>query len=184
MVNWNGSARSTTFVSASALQAQIPASDVAVPGSALITVTNPLPGGGLSSSSFGLVEIHQPIASLMLTQPNKYAGTGGDPQLFTADLNGDGKQDLIVLAAGISVLIANGDGTFTKSTSLSLGNPPVGLSFGDFNGDGKEDFAVAIHNRGLALVSLGDGTGKFRTLRGFGSFSMPVQTAAGDFNRD
>ena len=41
VVNWNGTARSTTFVSAGELQAQILASDVALAGSALITATNP-----------------------------------------------------------------------------------------------------------------------------------------------
>src|SRR5439155_3244411 len=43
VVNWNASARSTTFVSAGQLQAQMLASDVAARGSALITVTTPLP---------------------------------------------------------------------------------------------------------------------------------------------
>jgi|SRR5215469_16337469 len=184
VVNWNGSARSTTYVSTGQLQAQIPASDVTTAGSALVTVTNPAPGGGLSSSSFGAIEIHQPVASMMLTQPKKYAGTTGISQLFTADLNGDSKQDLIVLGAGISVLISNGDGTFTRSASISLGNQPTGLSFGDFNGDSKEDFSFTIPNRGLAFVALGDGTGKFQLQRGFGNFQMPAQTVAGDFNRD
>jgi hypothetical protein len=182
VVNWNGSARSTTYVSASELQAQIPASDVTLAGSALITVTNPSPGGGASSSSFGIAEVHQPIASIMLTQPKGYAGTGGS--LFTADLNGDNKQDLVEAGFGFTVLLGNGDGTFTKSSSLSLANIPAGLSFGDFNADGKEDFAVTIYERGVAFVALGDGTGKFHLLPGFGSFSMPVQTASGDFNRD
>ena len=43
VVNWNGAARSTTYLSAAQVQAQIPASDVTAPGSALITVTNPAP---------------------------------------------------------------------------------------------------------------------------------------------
>src|SRR5207253_8947023 len=140
------------------------------------------PGGGISSSSFGTMEIHQPVATMMLTQPQGYAGTGG--VLFTADLNGDNKQDLIQVGSGLTVLIGKGDGTFTKSASLRLFNQPEGLSFGDFNGDGKMDLALAMYDRGLAFVALGDGTGKFDLLPGFGSFSMPVQTASGDFNRD
>lgn len=184
VVNWNGSGRSTTFISGSQLRAQILASDVALAGSSLITVTNPPPGGGLSSSSFGIVEIHQPVASMMLTQPKKYMGPLGLSQLYTADLNGDSKQDLVVLDAGVSVLIANGDGTFTKFPPLALSNSPYGLSFGDFNGDGKEDFAFTIPNRGLAFVALGDGTGKFKTSRGFGNLGDPSETVAGDFNRD
>jgi len=181
-VNWNGSARSTTFVSAGQLQAQILASDVAAQGSALITVTNPPPGGGLSRSSLGMVEIHQPIASIMLTQPKGYAGHSG--VLYTADLNGDNKQDLIELGFGITVLIGAGDGTFTKSASLPAFENPVGLSFGDFNDDKKIDFALAMNYGGLIFVALGDGTGKFHVLPGLGGFNRPVQTVAGDFNRD
>ncbi len=185
VVNWNGSGRSTTFISGSQLRAQILASDVALAGSSLITVTNPLPGGGLSSSSFGLLEIHQPIASIMLAQPKGYAGHSG--VLYTADLNGDNKQDMVQLGGGvggITVLLGAGDGTFTKSASLPAQNNAVGLSFGDFNGDGKTDFALAMNYNGVIFVALGDGTGKFHFLPNFGSFTRPVQTVAGDFNRD
>lgn len=184
VVNWNGAARNTTFVSAAQVQAQILASDVAVPGSSLITVTNPSPGGGLSSSSFAVVEVHQPVTTMMLTQSHTYPGSKGGFRLFTTDFTGDSKQDLIQLGEGFTVLVGNGDGIFTRSASLPLQTQPEGISFGDFNGDGKEDFALAIYDRGLAFVALGDGTGKFHTLRGFGSFSKPLQTATGDFNRD
>jgi hypothetical protein len=185
VVNWNSAPRSTTYISAGELQAQILASDVAVAGSSLITVTNPPPGGGLSSSSFGMMEIHQPISSIMVTQPKGYAGYGG--VLYTADLNGDSKQDMVQLGGGVggvTVLLGAGDGSFTKSASLPAQNNAVGLSFGDFNGDGKMDFAFAMNYKGLIFVALGDGTGKFHFLPAFGSFTRPVQTVAGDFNRD
>jgi hypothetical protein len=48
-VHWNGAALPTTYVSATQLSAQVPASDVASIGSANITVVNPGPGGGTSS---------------------------------------------------------------------------------------------------------------------------------------
>jgi len=182
VVNWNSAARSTTFVSAGEVQAQILTSDVAAQGSALITVTNPSPGGGLSSSSFGMVLVHQPIASIMLTQPKGYAGHAG--VLYTADLNGDNKQDMVQLGFGVTVLLGVGDGTFTKSASLPAPNNPVGLTFGDFNGDGKIDFAIAMNYNGFLFVALGDGTGRFHFLPKFGTFTRPVQTVAGDFNRD
>jgi len=50
VVRWNGANRTTTFVSATTLRAAIPASDVAAPGSAAVTVFNPAPGGGTSAS--------------------------------------------------------------------------------------------------------------------------------------
>jgi Protein of unknown function (DUF4038)/Putative collagen-binding domain of a collagenase/IPT/TIG domain len=48
VVNFNGKAEATTFVSAKTISAAIPASDVAVAGSINVTVTNPTPGGGTS----------------------------------------------------------------------------------------------------------------------------------------
>ncbi|PYT99901.1 MAG: hypothetical protein DMG34_20070, partial [Acidobacteria bacterium] len=49
-VNFNGSARTTTFVSATQLTAAIPATDLATAGTFNITVTNPAPGGGTSNA--------------------------------------------------------------------------------------------------------------------------------------
>lgn len=49
VVQWAGSGRSTSFVSATELVAFIPASDVAIAGTPQITVTSPAPGGGTSS---------------------------------------------------------------------------------------------------------------------------------------
>lgn len=50
VVHWNGSSRATTFVSATKLQAAIPASDVASSSSPMITVVHPAPGGGTSAA--------------------------------------------------------------------------------------------------------------------------------------
>jgi hypothetical protein len=47
-VQWNGTTRSTSFVSGTELQAQIGAPDIAAVGSATVTVVNPSPGGGTS----------------------------------------------------------------------------------------------------------------------------------------
>ncbi len=41
-----------------------------------------------------------------------------------------------------------------------------------------------MNYKGLIFVALGDGAGKFHFLPGFGSFTRPVQTVSGDFNRD
>ena len=49
-VRWSGVERPTTFVSATQLTAQIPASDIATAGSAQVSVVNPAPGGGASQA--------------------------------------------------------------------------------------------------------------------------------------
>jgi len=52
VVNWNGGVRTTTFVSAAQLTATIFASDIAMAGTASVTVRNPSPGGGISNVMF------------------------------------------------------------------------------------------------------------------------------------
>jgi hypothetical protein len=49
-VLWEGSFRATAFISASQLVALIPAADIAASGTANVSVTNPAPGGGTSST--------------------------------------------------------------------------------------------------------------------------------------
>jgi subtilisin len=49
VVQWNGSNRATTFVSATQLQASIAAADIASLGTAQVAVQTPPPGGGTSS---------------------------------------------------------------------------------------------------------------------------------------
>ena len=89
-------------------------------------------------------------------------------QMAAADLNGDGKLDLIVpLTSGqnVAVLLGNGDGTFQAEADVAL---PVAYPFGatvaDFNGDGKADLAVSVglwQSSGIA-VALGNGDGTFQ----------------------
>ena len=49
VVRWNGADRTTTFISATQLRVAIPATDLAVEGTATIVVLNPTPAGGLSN---------------------------------------------------------------------------------------------------------------------------------------
>jgi hypothetical protein len=56
VVRWNGANRPTTYVSATELQADIAAADIATAGTALVTVFTPTPGGGTSTAlSFAIV---------------------------------------------------------------------------------------------------------------------------------
>jgi hypothetical protein len=78
-----------------------------------------------------------------------------------ADINGDGKVDIITgnypppdggsfgQTASISILLGNGNGTFaaaqTYANRLPEGSGPSSLVVADFNGDGKPDIATSIH---------------------------------------
>ncbi|MGA7402339.1 MAG: IPT/TIG domain-containing protein [Candidatus Sulfotelmatobacter sp.] len=61
-VNWNGAAKTTTYVSASQLTATIAAEDIATPATVPITVTNPaIAGMGAYGSGGTLAETSAPM---------------------------------------------------------------------------------------------------------------------------
>jgi hypothetical protein len=51
-VTWNGQARTTQYVSAQELRAEIQATDIALPGAVQVGVQNPQPGGGVATLEF------------------------------------------------------------------------------------------------------------------------------------
>jgi hypothetical protein len=113
VVNWNRSVRSTAFISARELKAQILASDIAKPAAGYITVTNPPPGGGVSNSSYGLVEVHTPTATIVAKKPHAYFKGNGAFVLKLADFNNDGILDFAAEhGREILAMLGNGDGTF------------------------------------------------------------------------
>src|SRR5262249_46595199 len=75
---------------------------------------------------------------------------GKSSYLAAADLNGDGKPDLGVINPQTStgggntmtVLLGNGDGTFTLSKTYATRVGPGSVTVADFNHDGKPDLAV------------------------------------------
>jgi hypothetical protein len=82
-----------------------------------------------------------------------------------ADLNGDGKVDLVVANANsdtVGVLLGNGNGTFQSSATYQAGGPPESIAIADVNQDGKPDL-VAANGSGAVSVLLGNGNGTFQT---------------------
>ena len=55
---------------------------------------------------------------------------------------------------------------------------------GDFNGDGKQDLAVANINPHFVSVLLGNGAGSYGAPTTFSTGNTPVSLAVGDFNGD
>ena len=107
-----------------------------------------------------------------------------------ADVNNDGKSDIIATEddGSLCVFLGNGDGTFQAPLMLSVGNNLVALGVGDFNGDGKLDVAVADSaSAGVIDILLGNGDGTFvlRTSNTvFYGAPPPLPIAVGDLNHD
>jgi len=119
----------------------------------------------------------------------------------TADVNSDGKLDLIVanqcldascVSGGIGVLLNNGNGTFHRAQSYASGGmTAVSVAVGDFNQDRKVDLAVAnqcqsgSNCNGNVGILLGNGNGTFQAAQSYASGGYTaVSVATGEFNGD
>ncbi len=128
--------------------------------------------------------------SVMLNQgdgsfaPPVHTPVGAVTQIGTADLNGDGKLDLVYTAGSmVSVSLNEGGGTFGPTTSVGLGDTFV---FADLNGDGKLDLAAANTSTKGALVWMGNGDGTFGASSAYAAGLLPSPKAitAADLDGD
>ena len=61
---------------------------------------------------------------------------------------------------------------------------PVSVAVGDFNGDGKQDLAIANFGSNNVSILLGNGAGSFGAATNFSVGGDPALLAVGDFNGD
>ncbi len=115
--------------------------------------------------------------------------SGGEAtmSLAVADVNGDGKPDVITanLDNGtVGVLLGNGDGTFQPAVIYGAGATPASIAVADFNGDGIPDLVVANRDSNTVSVLLGNGDGTFQPAVSSPAGPYPIWVAVGDFNGD
>ena len=102
-----------------------------------------------------------------------------------ADLNGDGKPDLVVAdgyADCVSVLLGNGNGTFQNQVTFATSSHPYYLALADFSGAGKLDLAVTTASTPISFWATATAPSRVSQL------SRPARTptylAVGDVNGD
>ena len=123
----------------------------------------------------------QPILTFI---PGRFLGAFAS---VVADLNGDGKTDIVYSASDfgfLQVLLGNGDGNFRTSQGNS--NVSVApLATGDFNGDGKTDVVMRDLNTNNLGLWLGNGDGTLQLpVTVITTITNPFSVAVGDFNGD
>ncbi len=108
-----------------------------------------------------------------------------DNMLAVTDFNGDGKADLATLEIGgstLTVLLGDGAGNFSGTSTPLSGVYSGQAAAADFNGDGKMDLALAGAS-GLGIL-LGNGDGTFQPIV-VHSFPYSLSSVvAADFNAD
>lgn len=115
---------------------------------------------------------------------------GASPgDVTAADLDGDGRLDLVVAAAGtLTVFRGDGAGGFRRSSAAAAGEGPTGLVTGDFDEDGRIDVLTANHETRYVTLLFGDGKGGLEARPG-SRIEVEVSphthaVAAGDVNED
>jgi hypothetical protein len=108
----------------------------------------------------------------------------------TADVNGDGKADLIsanVTDNTLTVLTNNGCGSFVISGTYKVSNGPVGpmgVTAADVNGDGKVDLISANGDDNTLTVLTNNGSGGFVVAGKYAVGNEPDCVTATDVNGD
>jgi len=103
------------------------------------------------------------------TQAGDFMGGTGRYDLTLADIDNDGKLDLLytdVLANNtVSLLLGDGRGNFGVRTGTSTGSEPFSLTTADFNHNGNLDLMTsgwsASSSRYVVAIALGNGQGQF-----------------------
>jgi hypothetical protein len=150
-----------------------------VPGGQFAVVTADVNGDGkpdlITANRFGFTVLLGKGGGKFAASSYQYPGQAGTntPTAFTvADINGDGKPDIVVanspgdggmsgVQPSISVFLNNGKGTFQNArTSYVLPSDAFSLAVADFNGDGKPDIVAKSRDNNVTVV-LNNGGGTF-----------------------
>jgi hypothetical protein len=193
--NGDGTFQAAQTYNSGGLDAQsIAVADVNGDGKPDLLVANDCSSSGNGCATTGSVGVLLGNGDGTFQKASAYNTSG--PFAFSiavADVNGDGKPDLLVASRGIEVLLGNGDGTFKAPRTYSSGGyNAFSIAVGDVNGDGKPDVVTAndcpgpgCGNAGEVEVLLGNGNGTFRAAPSYSSGGYYADSiAVADVNGD
>jgi hypothetical protein len=120
--------------------------------------------------------------------PRATAGQGGGTAFaVVADINGDGKMDVVQIAGpGLVAQLGNGDGTFQAPVTLYTGSV-YKFAIGDVNGDKRPDIVVSLISGKVGTIGVllnnGDGTFASPVIYSLDGY-LSTNVLLGDFNGD
>lgn len=134
VIKWNGSSRTTTFLSSAKLTAAITAQDISATGTAQITVTNPSPGGGTSAAAS--VAVNNPSPTVTGISPTSTAAGGAGFDLTVngtgfvsssvVQWNGSSRTTTFVSNTELTAAITSQDISATGTAEITVTNPAPG----------------------------------------------------------
>ncbi len=167
VVNWNGKPLKTKLISATLLEAEVPAAAVAAPATGSVTVKNP----STIASNVIYLPVRTPSKTVTVATDSAVIEGG---QITVGDFNKDNRPDLGISpvnesgALSVDTYLGQGNGTFKKvqgTVSSKIGPEYLsGNISADFNNDGNLDLANCASSGGpnqACIVFLGDGKGGF-----------------------
>jgi 6-phosphogluconolactonase (cycloisomerase 2 family) len=120
------------------------------------------------------------------TYPNFSKGSY-NTQVVGGDVDGDGDLDMLTANSGanaVSVLLNDGKGSFTFSSSCAVGTTPRSVAVGDVDGDGDLDVLTANGSANTVSVLLNNGSGTFTLSSSLAVGTTPQSVAVGDVDGD
>jgi hypothetical protein len=155
-------APNVVWISSTMLGVDAPAAP-GVAGAVVVTVTNPDGQSGANGAVFSYY-----LGTLDFAAAPEPTLAGVPTAIAIADLNGDGKGDVVVANGMTTVSVLLGGAAtpsgLTMPVDYTVGMTPAALAIGDLDGDGALDVAVAEKGAGGLAVLLGKGDGTLRLI--------------------
>jgi hypothetical protein len=133
------------------------------------------------------VSFQYSFAQSLTFSTNTYSVGQYPYSVVAADVNGDGKLDLISANKydnTLTVLTNNGSGSFGSNATLNVGHSPQCVVAADVNGDGTLDLISANASSSTLTVLTNNGSGVFGSNATLNAGSWPVFVVAADVNGD
>jgi hypothetical protein len=142
----------------------------------------------LGVALFYLFDIFNPVIGQELSFTTNTYPTGLNPHcVVAADVNGDGKLDLISASSigqSVTVLTNNGTGLFGSNATINVGTEPDFVVAADIKGEGKPDLITANGDDKTLTVFTNNGSGGFGSNATLNVGAFIQDFAVADINGD